>query len=445
MKRLPEYIRKACEIQAQVGESREKFAEIFEGIYPLVANFDSEKIPSFSLPSPLERADGSTVSTAVEWMNSRRPEILELFKKEIYGEELPRPDEMRFEVLSSKEGALNGLARRLEVRIFCAMRNGKSFAFDLLLYLPLNAKEPVPCFFGLNFKGNHGCTGEYDVLKTPARFDDGKVNAVTRQTPEFFEESSRGIQSPRWCFEEVIKRGYAAATVCYEDIFPDSPDGWEDSCLSLFGDFKGYYGFHEKYSAIGAWAWGISRALDFLETVPEIDSQKLLLHGHSRLGKTSLWAGALDVRCKLVISNDSGCLGAALSHRMFGENFFILVNFRPHWFVKNARKYINKEYEMPFDQHFLLSLTAPRLLAVASATADRGADPEGEFQSAVQAGRVYALFGSTGLACDSLPPPDVFVTGDISYHLRTGRHNQTPEDWAHYLEIADKYFKGADL
>ena len=125
---------------------------------------------------------------------------------------------------------------------------------------------------------------------------------------------------------------------------------------------------------------------------------------------------------------------------MFGENFFILVNFRPHWFVKNARKYINKEYEMPFDQHFLLSLTAPRSLAVASATSDSGSDPEGEFLSSLYAGNVYELIGSKGLECDVMPPPDCFVTGDISYHIRTGRHNQTPEDWAHYLDIADKYF-----
>ena len=440
MKTLPSYIQKACEIQSQVGEDREKFAEIFEEIYPHTTNFDRENIPSFSLPSPLKRADGSFVTSASEWMSRRRPEILQLFKDEIYGEQLPRPDEMRFELLSCKEGALNGLARRQEVRIHCAMQNGKSFSFDLLLYLPLEVKKPVPCFFGLNFKGNHGCTDETDVLKTPVRFNNGNVNVVTRVTPEFFEETSRGIQSYRWCFEEVIKRGYATATICYEDIFPDVPDGWQESCLSLFGDFDGYYGFHEKYSAIGAWAWGISRALDYLETVPEIDSQKLLLHGHSRLGKTALWAGASDQRCQLVISNDSGCLGAALSHRMFGENFFILVNYRPHWFVKNARKYINKEYEMPFDQHFLLSLIAPRLLAVASATSDSGADPEGEFLSAVHSGSVYALFGSNGLECEQMPPPDTFVTGDISYHIRTGRHNQMPEDWAHYLEIADKYF-----
>ena len=444
MTALPEYISTARKIQEEVGESRPKFAEIFEKIYDATINHDVEKIPVYDLPSPLKYDNGSTVSTAAEWMNRRRPEILQLFKKEIYGEEPPRPDSMRFEILSQKSGALNGIALRQEVRIFCAMNNGKEFYFDLLLYVPEKATSPVPVFFGLNFKGNHGCTDEQDVRMTPDCSDKQKKASVICQTPEFFDDSERGIQSHRWCFEEVIKRGYACATICYEDIFPDRPDGWEDSCFSLFGDFKKYDGFHEKYSAIGAWAWGISRAADFLESSPYIDSGRMLLHGHSRLGKTSLWAGALDDRFQLVISNDSGCLGAALSHRMFGENFFILVNFRPHWFVKNARKYITKEDTMPFDQHYLLALTAPRPLAVASAVLDINADPAGEFASSVHASEVYALFGSNGLPCQEMPPIDSFVTGDISYHIRNGRHDQTPLDWQHYLEIADHFFKPED-
>ena len=440
MSALPDFIQRCCRIQDEVGEDRERFAGLFRNIYSEITNFESDKIPAYSLPSPLVYDEGHKVSTAFEWMNCRRRQVLDIFKSEIYGEEIPRPDGMRFELLSEKQGALNGIACRKESRITCTMRNGKEFSFDMLLYVPMLIKKPVPVFFGLNFKGNHGCTDERDVMMTPVRFNDGTENIITRQTPEFYDESSRGCQSSRWCFEEVVRQGYASATICYEDIFPDQPFGWGDSCLTLWGDYENYYGFHEKYSSIGAWAWGISRALDCLETLPEIDSECMLLHGHSRLGKTALWAGSVDERCKLVISNDSGCLGAALSHRMYGENFFVLVNYRPHWFVKNARKYINKEYAMPFDQHFLMSLIAPRLLAVASATEDHGADPEGEFTSAVNANEVYALFGSKGLVCDEMPAPDTFVTGDISYHVRTGTHNQTPEDWAHYLEIAKRYF-----
>ena len=179
--------------------------------------------------------------------------------------------------------------------------------------------------------------------------------------------------------------------------------------------------------------------MDYLQTSPLIDSSRVALHGHSRLGKTALWAGALDQRFKLVISNDSGCLGAALSYRRFGENFLILLNYRPHWFVKNARRFINRESEMPFDQHFLLSLIAPRPVAVASAVDDTGADPYGEFLSAFHAQDVYKLFGSAGLPLNGMPREEGSCTGDISYHIRQGGHDQTPVDWAHYLEIADLY------
>lgn len=437
MNRIPPYIARAREIQQQVGESREKFAAVFQDIYAGTTNFQEELVPAYDIPSPLTGADGKRVCTAVQWMNFRRREVLELFEKEIYGSPVPRPERMRFEVLSEKEDALKGKAVRREVRI-CCYQGEKFFSFDLLLYLPKHITRPVGAFIGLNFKGNHGCTAETDVLMTPSCFNDGQINAVTSQTPEFFAEKQRGVQAYRWCFEEIIDRGYAAATICYEDIFPDTPDGWQTSCFSLWGDWNGYNGAHEKYSAIGAWAWGLSRGMDYLESVPQIDREKVFLHGHSRLGKTALWTGALDTRFAMVISNDSGCLGAALSRRMFGENFFILVNYRPHWFVKNARKYINREYEMPFDQHWLISLAAPRPVAVASAWDDHGADPRGEFLSALWAGEVYALFGSQGLPCHKMPIPGQFVTGDISYHIRAGRHDQTPEDWAHYLEIADK-------
>lgn len=437
MKNMPSYIVQAREIQQQVGESREKFAAVFQDIYAGTTNFEESQVPVYDVPSPLDRGE-RRVETAAEWMNFRRREVLEIFKSEIYGSELPRPEKMSFEVLSQKADALNGKAVRREVRIHC-FQGEKTFSFDLLLYLPRHISKPVGAFLGLNFKGNHGCTAESDVMMTPVRFNDGKVNAVTSVTPNFFEEKQRGIQAYRWCFEEIIERGYAAATICYEDIFPDTPSGWGDSCLTLWGDWENHIGFHEKYSAIGAWAWGLSRGLDYLESLPEIDTQKIYLHGHSRLGKTALWAGALDTRFKMVISNDSGCLGAALSRRMFGENFFILVNYRPHWFVKNARKYITKENEMPFDQHWLIALAAPRPAVVASASCDHGADPRGEFLSALYAGEVYKLFGSEGLPCSEMPAIGQFITGDISYHLREGRHDQMPEDWMHYLDIADKY------
>jgi len=453
MKSYP-YLEAGRAFAADIGDDRSRFLAIDARIRAEAVNTDEALVPEYTLPSPLVNADGSRVTSASEWMNFRRPEVLELYERGMYGEILPRPDRMTFEVLSEKDGALDGSALRREVRITCAVNDGRSFSFDLLLYVPKNAQGPVPAFLGLNFKGNHGCTCEPDVMMTPVAFDDGKFssaeearafygaeNMLNVRDPRFYAPESRGIQAGRWCFEEVVRRGYAAATVCYEDIFPDNVNGWEYSCLSLFGDFRGYRGSHEKYTAIGAWAWGLSRALDYLETCPEVDAARVCVHGHSRLGKTALWAGASDSRFGMAVSNDSGCGGAAISRRVFGENWLVIVNYFPHWFVSSARRYMADEDAMPFDQHFLISLMAPRPVAVASASEDLWADPRGEFLGALNAGEVYALFGSRGLPCREMPGTGVFVTGDVSYHIRSGKHNQTPEDWAHYLEIADRYLR----
>ena len=453
MKNYP-YLEAGRAFAARIGDDRKLFLALDARIRAEAVNQDESLVPEYTLPSPLVNPDGSRVTTAAEWMNFRRSGILELYEREMYGRIPPRPDRMTFEVLSEKNDALGGAARRREVRIGCAMNNGRSFSFDLLLYVPKSASGPVPAFLGLNFKGNHACTCEQDVMMTPVSFNDGKFSTVDEarafygeenmlsvRDPRFYGPESRGIQAGRWSFEEVVKRGYAAATVCYEDIFPDNVNGWEYSCFSLFGDFRGYRGSHEEYTAIGAWAWGLSRALDYLETCPEVDASRVCVHGHSRLGKTALWAGATDSRFGMAVSNDSGCGGAAISRRVFGENWLVIVNFFPHWFVKSARCYMANEEAMPFDQHFLVSLMAPRPVAVASAAEDLWADPRGEFLGALHAGEVYALFGSRGLPCREMPGTGVFVTGDVSYHVRTGKHDQTPVDWSHYLEIADRYLR----
>ena len=434
------YLTRGRKVAAIIGDDWRKWKEIKD--YQPLYHMDENLVPEYTLPSPLDKADGTCVASAFEWMNFQRPEILKLYQNEMFGEMIPRPDGMRFELLSSKDDALNGTALRREVRIHCFMNNGKKFSFDLLMYAPKSALEkPVPAFAGLNFKGNHGCTAERDVRPTPAAFDNGfkMVSPVNEET--FFAEENWGIQKERWCFEEAVARGYASVTVCYEDIFPDRVNGWEDSCLSLFGDFEGYEGNHPRYSAIGAWTWGLARIMDYLESCPLIDASRVGVHGHSRLGKTALWTGATDPRYKMVVSNDSGCGGAAVFRRMFGENWLIITNVFPHWFVSGSRKYIMNEAQMPFDQHFLVSLCAPRSVVISSATEDLWADPKGEFLAAYHAGAVYALFGSSGLPCEQWPEPEVCVTGDISYHLRVGTHNQTPFDWMHFFDVADRCLK----
>jgi hypothetical protein len=226
---------------------------------------------------------------------------------------------------------------------------------------------------------------------------------------------------------------------------PDMPNHWDKGALNLFKEgLSLHYGPLEEYSAIGVWAWGLSRIADYLEQDKEVNADKIILHGHSRLGKTSLWAGAIDERFKMVISNDSGCCGAALSRRDYGETIATIAGPEnpSYWFVKSFAEYMGRIDEMPFDQHFLLALAAPRPLAVASATLDRWADPRGEFLSCVNVAPVYKLFGFEGLGTEEMPSPGKGIYNTVSYHIREGKHDQTPLDWEVYMDLADRYIKG---
>lgn len=398
--------------------------------YPVGPYSKSEAdVPAYTLPELLASSRGR-VDSAWEWMNYRRREVLDILKKECFGEILPRPDSVSVELLSEKSGALNGIALRRELRITFAMNNGRSHSFIMLLYLPLHRSGGVPVFLGLNFKGNHNTTPERDIIPTGGEY----------------VEKERHLQTGRWCFEDVLRRGYASATICYHDIHPDRADGTAKSVFSLFFAPEKYSEISKKYSVIGAWAWGLSRAADVLRTMPEIDGSKIIVHGHSRLGKTALWAGAADQRFAMIIANNSGCGGAALHRRKFGEN--LSQHFEAHlqrdlpvWFVDKLREYIGKEENLPFDSHYLLALAAPRPLCVASATEDLGADPKGEMLGCAAASEVYELFGNPPFGFRELIPPDTNVPGTIHYHLRTGKHDQTPHDWRRYLDAADKYFK----
>lgn len=398
----------------------------------IVINYDESKVPEYTLPSPLICNDGKKVSTAQEWLKLRRPEIMEFYTREYYGKIPPVPDIFKFETISVKDNALNGIAVRKEIKLSFAMKNGRKHSFVMLVYIPKN-KPPMPVFCGLNFIGNHATTAEPDVMMTGRQID-GSIKDPTL----------RGDRIRRWQFREAVKRGYAVATACYHDIFPDyrnAPGSWENSIYAMFFPEKSIAEIHEEYGAIGAWAWALQRMLDVLESEKLVDASRAMVVGHSRLGKTALWAGANDERFKIVITNGSGHGGAALIRRFYGETNEVLCSSFPHWFVDNFRKYIGTDVKLKHDQHFLLSLMAPRALCIGSATLDRWADPKGEFLSGLHASEVYKLFGAKGMPVDEQPPPDTPVLGEISYQVRTGKHDIILGDWQMYWQAADRLWK----
>ena len=395
------------------------------------ANYDEAKVTSYELPSPLIMPGGRQIADAFEWANFGRGQILNLFEKHMYGRVPPRPDTLRFELMNLCSDAFGGLAIRKEVRIHCEMRDGKKCFFDILMYVPNKVSSPVPAFVGLNFKGNHSTTDEQDII-LPTRIHPSEKLAA------------RGLEKSRWEHEKILRHGYAVVTAYYCDIYMDKRNSQGDSIYSLFGGPGSYDSTNFPGGAISAWSWGLSRIYDYLETQTAIDKSKIAVHGHSRLGKTALWAGAVDQRFAMIISNNSGCGGAALSRRNFGETLgCFLENHMGYWFTPKFFEYVGKENQMPFDQHMLIALAAPRPVYIASATEDLWADPKGEFLSAVHAAPVYRLFCNNGLETETMPQPDISIGSAIGYHIRTGKHDVTEFDWNCFLHFADRHLTNA--
>lgn len=396
------------------------------------ANYDESKVPEFVVPNPLKSFGGKKIRNVKKWEKSRRPELLDFFTQNMYGEIPGEIEITSIEVVEESTDAINGKAKRKQVEL-SFQKDDLSLDFTILIYLPKNV-EKAPMFVGYNFKGNHTVSNDVEIFISEAwAQNDPSLGIINNQ----LTEQSRGVRTNRWAIDKIIDAGFGLATIYYGEVDPDKDDFTDGIHPFLYKEYRIRPKVNE-WGSIAAWTWGLSRSMDYFEQDNDIDESKVIVFGHSRLGKTSLWAGASDQRFAAVISNNSGCGGAALSKRRVGETVWRINTSFPHWFCRNFREYNKNEQKLPIDQHQLISLIAPRPVYIASADEDKWADPRGEFLSGFYATPVYELYGKNGISTTEMPNVNEPIQNTVAYHIRTGKHDVTTYDWEQYIKWAKK-------
>jgi hypothetical protein len=392
-----------------------------------------ERLPALpDLPDPLVSFNGERITSREQWLTRRRPELKQLFQHYMYGT-FPAPLAIRARIDRQDAAALGGKATLKEVTI--SFGPLETPPIHLLLVVPNGHRRPAPVFLGMNFSGNHTVVNDPAVrLPTVWMYADRPGVKDHRATDE-----GRGTALDVWAIDQSIARGYAVATFYSGDIDPDRSDRRDgiQPHLAKAGLTKPG---PDDWGTIAAWAWGIHRAVDYLVTDPALDARRIIVVGHSRLGKTALLAAAFDERIALAIPHQAGCGGTAPSRTTNpkAETVKRINTSFPHWFDGAFKEFNDRVERLPFDQHCLAALVAPRPLLYTNALEDQWADPQGQFRMLLAADPVYRLLGSEGLEAKEMPPVGKLIDSRLGYWIRPGKHSMTPEDWKVFLDFADK-------
>ncbi len=403
-----------------------------------------EKLPSVpGLPDPLVMLDGTRVATKNEWLAKRAPELRALFAHYMYGER-PQAGAVTSKMVREDKAALGGKATLREMLVDC----GLGSPVHLLLVIPNARTKPAPCFLGMNFHGN------YQLLDDPKiQMPQGWVgDKFPGAEPNRAADAGRGKEKDTWALEQSVDRGYAVATFFSGDVVPDDKTLAEAALKKLRASGSEERGPSDT-ATIMAWSWGFSRMLDCLLTVPEIDGKRIAVVGHSRNGKTALVAGAFDERIALVIPSQAGCGGSApdrvapelsapqANGRPTVETIPVINKSFPHWFSGTFKEFNDAPARLPFDQHALIALCAPRPVLLSNATEDKWANPPGQFEMLRAADPVYRLVAGEGLRAEKMPEVGVLLDSRLGFYIREGKHSMTAPDWKVWLDFADKWLK----
>lgn len=397
-------------ISAQTDKSWKASAQIVEKLSKENSGFNyyEDKVPNYTLPVILTSKDGLEIASSDLWNKIRRPEILELFRKNIFGRVPDTKYSETFKLLNFDSSALEGTATQKEILISIES-GGKLLSFNLTLFTPNNVKQPVPSF-----------------LLIDPWFSESN-------TPRWKQKGNY------WPVEEALARGYGMAIFDASQLDPDNFDNFKNGIHAILDKNPRP---DDAWGTLAAWAWGASRCMDYLVTDRNVAADKIAVVGHSRAGKTALWAGAEDTRFAMVISNESGAGGAALARRRFGETVARLNSSFPHWFCTNYNKYSNNEIALPVDMHMLLALIAPRALYIDCADEDLWGDPHGSYISLYNAVPVFKLLGWNSSIPESMPPLNKqVISGRVGFHIRDGVHNMLLKDWSWFMDFADVVLK----